>query len=145
MAQGKCYECGDSIEVAMYDVPALSGAAVLVCHSCQDTVPEACLWDVSEIEAAHEQWENGDSNIISEHPLEDGDSWAVQDRNSSFEVYAHHFEASWDGVMPDGALEDLEERINLEEREARWDIFVHTADDREAVESARAFLREQKL
>lgn len=144
MSQGTCYECGESIEVAMYDDPALSGAAVLVCNSCQEDVPEACLWDVSAIEAAHARWDEGDSNIISDHPLENGEDWAVRDRHSSFEVYAHHFEASWDGVMPEGTLEDLEKRVNLDERGERWDVFVHTADDRDAVEAAREHLQDIK-
>lgn len=131
MAQGECYECGTDMEVAIWDDPALSGAAVLVCLECSEDVPEHTLWDVSNIDTDH-------PNLPSSHPLEDGSKWVIQNRYKDRDTYLTHLRASWDGKFPDTELDEFE----VPDDDC-WEIFVHSIEDTAAVAEARETLRER--
>ncbi len=139
MAQGECHECGAEIAIGMWDDPALSGAVVLLCMDCADETPEACLWDVSALEEAHSKWPGDDDhhpNLVSEHPLDEGESWAIQNRYETRERYLTHLKASWTGTVPDDFGDDIE----VPDDEC-WDLFIRDAENTEAIRKGRDALR----
>lgn len=141
MAIGHCFECGSEMQIGMYDDAALSQSIVIICSECKDEVPEACIWDVSKLEEAHEDWgEEDHPNLINNIPNLEDEDWIVRNRYESKEIYVDHLKASWTGKIPDGAFED----ISVDEYDEKWQIFVHDADDEEAIEEAREYIRTEK-
>lgn len=134
MARGECYECGTDMEVAIWDDPALSGAFVLVCSECSEDVPEDKLWDVSNFDTEH-------PNLPSSNPLDDGSKWMIRNRYPDpEEPRIAPLRAPWKNKFP---VDDSDE-YKGKTFDDFWDIFVHDADDEDAVAEARAELRDRK-
>jgi hypothetical protein len=141
MSTGACQNCGEEVQVAIWDDGILSGAVVLYCYECQNDHPEHTLWDVSALEEAHDEYpgEDNDPNLIGNHPLDEDDEWVVRNRYRDLETYRDHLLASWDGKIPDSGFENVE----VPEDEC-WDLFVWSADDEDAIEEGREYLRQKQ-
>jgi hypothetical protein len=145
MAKHTCSECSREMEVGFWDDAALSGAVVLTCMDCSDRLPEDVMWDVSKIEEAHEKWPGDrNPNIIDTHPLqESNDAWEIRNRFESKETYLDYLKSSWFGKFPgEENLGHLD--WDLDKHEPVWEIFVHDAEDDQAIQEARLALREMQ-
>lgn len=121
MAYTHCFRCDKRIEASTESHAVGSGVLKPLCQECSEEVPEHTLWDDSEFDP--DAYGIPDKSFLPE-----GEDWAIvrRDNEEYFkEQVDHQFGIS--GAPDDMGSPDTD----------KWDIWVHDANDTEAIEEAR--------
>lgn len=139
-AHGECFNCGNSVPIAIWDDAALSGKIALFCGDCYEEPPETNLWESEDEEEEH---------ILVDIPeLSSDEDWKVLNHyrnweSETLERYScdsvEELREELDGSGPLGVTADEV----LEEPEPEWEIVVHSFEDEAAIQEAREEVRER--
>lgn len=124
----ECFEedCDEEIPVAMWEDNTLAGKYLPVCYDCADDKPEYNLWNATAIE---EKSDTVAPDERTEHPIPEGEEWAVVDSSpQSVEEFLNRYPN-----LDEGMYDPDEQTI---------EIFLRDPSNTEALEEARAKARE---
>lgn len=137
---GECFNCGNSVPIAIWDDAALSGKIALFCGDCHEEPPETNLWESEDEEEEH--------HLVNIPELPTDEDWKVLNhyRNWDTEVLERYgcdsvkeLRQKLDGS---GTLGLTADEV-LEEPEPEWEIVVNSFEDREAIKQAREEVRKR--